>query len=109
MVDAACAKLLTQLVSSREAKIGDGNAKAIVEAENILRLQVTVINTETVTILNCIEQLEEHILNQCVVPEIAAAMQYLCEQVMVRCVVQDNIGAVVILHDTVQSNDAGVR
>jgi hypothetical protein len=109
MVDAPCTELLAQLISSGEAKIGDGNAKAIVEAENILRLQVTVINTETMTILNCIEQLKEYVLNQSVVPEIAAAMQYLREQVVVRCVVHDNIGAVVVLNDTMQSNDARVR
>lgn len=109
MVDAACAKLLTQFVSSCEAKVGDGNAKAIVEAENILWLQVTVINTETMTVLNCVEQLKEHVFNQCVVPEIAAAMQYLREQVVVWCVVHDDVGAVVVLHDTMQRDNAGVR
>lgn len=109
MIDAACAKFLTQLVSSCEAKVSDGNTKAIVEAENVLRLQVTVINTETMTILNCVKQLEEDVLNQCVVPKIAAAMQYLREQVMVRCVVHDDIGAVVVLHDTVESDDTRVR
>ena len=109
MVDAACAKFLTQLVGSCEAEIGDGNTKAIVKAENVLRLQVPVINTETVTILNCIEQLEEHVLDQSVVPEIAAAVQYLGKQVMVWCVVHDNIGAVVVLDDTMQRDNAGVR
>lgn len=47
-------------------------------------------------------------LDQCVVPQIAAAMKDLCEQVMVWRVVHDNIGAAVFLNDTVKSDDAWV-
>jgi len=109
MVNATCAKLFAQLISSCQAKVGYGNAKAIVEAENILGLQITVVDTEIMTILNCIEQLEEDVPDQCVIPEIAAAMQYLREQVVIWCVVHDDVGAVVFLDNTMEGDDTWVR
>lgn len=63
MVDATSAELLAHFISGCEAKVRDGNAKAIIVAENVLRLQITVIDTETVAILNCIEQLKEHMFD----------------------------------------------
>lgn len=54
VIDTPCTELLAYFVSGCEAKVGDGNAKAIVEAENVLRLQVAVINTEAMTVLNCV-------------------------------------------------------
>lgn len=44
-----------------------------------------------------------------VVSEIAAAMEDLREQIMVRRVIHDDISMVPLVHDAVQSDDARVR
>jgi hypothetical protein len=68
VVDATGAKFITELVSCSEAEVGDGDPKAIVEAEDVLWLQVSVVNTERVAVFHCVEQLEEDVLDEGIVP-----------------------------------------
>jgi hypothetical protein len=67
VVDAASAKLLAKPLSGRQPKISDRNAKATIKAQNVLWLQVAVINTKTVAILDCIKQLQEDMLDKAVI------------------------------------------
>ena len=46
MIHATSAELGAHLVCGSQTKVSDGEAQTIVEAENVLRLQVAVINTE---------------------------------------------------------------
>ena len=108
MIHAPGAELLTQLVSGRETKVGDSKAVAVVEAENVLWLEVAVIDTKAMAILNCVKQLQEDVFDQNVVAKIAAIMEDLREQVVVRGVVQDNIRPVVFLDDAVKGDDVRV-
>jgi hypothetical protein len=71
--------------------------------------KISVIDTERMAIFHRIEQLEEDILDETVVPKIAAAMQDLSEQIMVRSVVHDDVGKVAFLHHAVKGNHAWMR
>ena len=68
VVDATSAKFITEFVSCSEAEVGYCDPKAIVEAEDVLWLQVSVVNTERVAAFHCVEQLEEDVLDESIVP-----------------------------------------
>jgi hypothetical protein len=74
MVDTAGAKLLAEPVRCRKPEIGDGDAKTTIEAQNILRLQVAVIDTEAMALLNCVKQLQEHMLDKGVISQVPTAV-----------------------------------
>lgn len=57
MVYTPSAKFIAELVCGGKAKIGDGDAEAVIEAENILRLQVSVVDAERMAVFDCFEQL----------------------------------------------------
>jgi len=61
VVDATSAKFITEFVSCSEAEVGDCYPKAIVEAEDVLWLQISLVNTERVAVFHCVEQLEEDV------------------------------------------------
>jgi hypothetical protein len=108
VVDAPGAKFIAEPVGGSEAEIGDGDLKTVVEAENVLWLQVSVKNTERVAVFHCVEQLEEDVLDESVVPEIATTMQDLGEEIVVRCIVHDDVGVVALFDDTMEGDHARV-
>lgn len=55
MVDATRAQFFAQLLGRRKAEVCDGDAQAIVEAEHVLRLQVSVIYSKGMAILHCVQ------------------------------------------------------
>ena len=59
MVDAACPELVAHAIGSSETEVGDGKAETVVEAENILGLQVAVCDTRVVAHLQCVHELDE--------------------------------------------------
>ena len=67
MIHTASPELGAHPISGSQTKVRDGKAKAVVEAEDILWLQVAVINIEGMAVLHCVEQLKEHLSNQVVV------------------------------------------
>ena len=64
-----------------------------------------MVNTHRVAVVNCIEQLKEYILDEVVVSEVSTVMEDLREQVAVRAVIHDDPGIVLILDDTMESDD----
>jgi len=109
MVHAPCTKLVTQFISRSKTKVRDSDPKTVIEAEDVLRLQISVIYPERMAIFHRIEQLEEDVLDESVITKIAAAMQYLGEQVMVRSVVHDDVCQVAFLHHAVKGDHAWMR
>ena len=75
MIDTASPELLADFVGRCEAEISDGDMETTVEAENILRFEIAMINTQRVTVLHCIEQLEKDPFDEIVVPEVAAVVK----------------------------------
>lgn len=101
MIDTTSAKFIADLVCGSKAKVGDSDPEAVIEAENILRLQVSVIDTERVAVLHCVDELQEDVLDKHVVSKIAAAMEDLREQIVVRSVVHDDVSVVALIYNTV--------
>lgn len=108
VVDATSAKFIAEPVSCSEAEVGDGDLKTVVEAENVLWLQISMINTEGVAVFHCVEQLEEDVFDETVVPEIATTMQDLGEEIVVRCIVHDDVGVVALFDDAMEGDHTRV-
>jgi hypothetical protein len=75
MIDTASPELFADFVGCCEPEVSDGDMETAVEAENILGLEVAMINTQRVTVLHCVEQLEEDPFDEIVVPEVAAVVK----------------------------------
>ena len=101
MVDAACPELVAHAIGSSETEVGDGKAETVVEAEDILRLQVAVIDIQGMAVLNRIEQLKENLPDEVVVSKVSPVVKDLCEQVAVGAIVHDDPCVVVVLDNTV--------
>lgn len=106
MIHAASAKLVANFLSRSETKICDGHTEAIVEAKDVLGFQIPMINTQSMAIVNCVEQLKENILYEGVVSKVATAMENLRKQIVVRCVIHDDISVVKVLHNAVECDNA---
>jgi len=106
VINTTSAKFITFLIRCSETEVGDGNSKAIIKAKDVLWLQVPMIDTESMAIFNCIEQLEKDVLDEPVVPKIAAAMQDLGKQIVVRCIVHDDVSVVELFNDTMKGDHA---
>jgi hypothetical protein len=109
MIDASRAKLLAKLVCCSETKVGDGNAETPVEAQHILGFEVPVVDAEGMAVLNSIEQLEEDMLDEEVIAEIAATMKDLGEKVSVAGVVHNNVRVIVLFDNAVKGDNVRVR
>ena len=108
VVDATGAKFIAEPVSCGEAEVGDGDLKTVVEAEDILWLQVSMKNTERVAVFHCVEQLEEDVFDESVIPKIATTMQDLREKIVVRCIVHDDVGVITLFDDAMEGDHARV-
>lgn len=108
MVNAARPKLFTEFLGRSQTEVSDGDAKAVVKAEDVFGLEVSVVNTEGVTILNAIEHLQEYVLDEVVVTKISTAVEDLREQVVVWSVVHDDVGVTVLFDDSMKGNDVGM-
>jgi hypothetical protein len=92
VIDAARAELSTDFVSSREAKVSDGDSQTTVEAKNVLWFEIAVIDAEVMAVLDCIEDLKENVPYKVVVGEIPALVEYLSKQITVFGKIDNNIG-----------------
>lgn len=108
MVDATGAKLFTEPLSGRQPKISDCDTQPVIEAQHILRLQVAMINTEIMTVLDCVKQLQENMLDEVIIAQITTAVQDLPEQVSIAGVLHDDVRMIVLLDNPMKGSDAWV-
>ena len=59
-------------------------------------------------VFHCVEQLEEDVLDETIVRQIAAGMQDLRGEIMVRCIVHNDVSVVELFSNTMQGNHARV-
>jgi hypothetical protein len=52
------AELAADFLSRNETKICNGQTEAIVEAKDVLRFQIPMIDTQIMAMVNCVEQLK---------------------------------------------------
>lgn len=108
MINATSAELLANLIGSCETEVSDGNLDTSRERQNVLRLQIAVVDPKRVAVLDGIEQLKEDLLDEVVITEVSTAVEDLCEQVTIASVIHNDVGAVVILDNAVESDDVRV-
>ena len=101
VINAAGAKLCADFFSRGQSKVGNRDSEAIVKAEVILWLEVTVIYAQRMAIIDSIEDLEKDAFDEVVVAEISTTVNDLREKVAVAGVVHDNVSVVEILDDAV--------
>lgn len=80
---AAAAEVAARLLGRRQTKVCKDYARTACIAEDVLGLQVAVINSEAVTIVNGVDNLEEDVSDEGIVAEIARLFGYLCEEVAI--------------------------
>lgn len=106
MIHATCAELGAHLVCGSQTKVGDGESEAVVEAENVLRLQVAVIDIQRMAIVYCVEQLKENLPNQVVLTKISAVVQDLREEITVAAVVHDDPCVLLVFNDAMKGHNS---
>jgi hypothetical protein len=74
-----------------KSKIGQLDGLALVTDKNVLRLQVAVVNAQTVAVLDGVENLEENLAGKAIVTNVLAALRDVAEKVAFGAVVKDNI------------------
>jgi hypothetical protein len=71
MIHASIVALAANFLSRNETKICNGQTEAIVEAKDVLGFQFPMIDTQSMAIVNCVEQLRGNILDECFVSKTA--------------------------------------
>jgi hypothetical protein len=108
VVDATSTKLLTEPLGGRQPEISDGDTKPVIETQHVLRLQVAMVNTEAVAILDCAKQLQENMLDETVIPQISTVIQNLSEQVSIAGILHDDVSVIVLLDHPVKGGNPWV-
>jgi hypothetical protein len=72
VVHAAGPELLTDFLGRSQAKIRYRKPKPCVKAKHILRLEVTMIDTQRMAVIDRIKELEESVLDQVVLAQITS-------------------------------------
>ena len=67
-----------------------------------------MINTQRVAVFNCIEQLQEDVLDEFILAKIPALVEDLGEEVTVLAIIHNDVCKIFVLDDTMEGNDIGV-
>ena len=108
MINATSAKFLAKPICSGQAEIGDSHSESAVEAQHVLRFEVSMIYSERMAIFDGIKKLEEYMLNEMILSKVAAVVQDLREEISVGSVVHDEVGVVALLHNSVEGDHVWV-
>jgi hypothetical protein len=84
-------------ISGSEAEVCEQNIGARVGNQNVLRLEVPVVDSQAVAVLHGIQDLEEGAPDKSIITHISTLFGDIREQVALRAVFQDNIGAVFVV------------
>lgn len=107
VINTAGPKLSTPNLSRCKAKISDRNfLSTFLETENVLGLEIAMINTHGVAVLDSINELKEDILDQRIVVEVRSIVQDLSEKVGVGSEIHDDEGVLRIrIRDNAMERD----
>jgi hypothetical protein len=67
-----------------------------------------MINTQRVAVVNCIEQLQEDVLDEFILAQVPALVEDLGEEVTILTIVHNDICEIFVLNNTMEGNDIGV-
>jgi hypothetical protein len=67
-----------------------------------------MINTQRVAVFNCVEQLQEDMLDKFILAKVPALVEDLGEEVTVLAIVHNDVCEIFVLDDTMEGNDIRV-
>ena len=91
VVDTTSPELRAHPLRGSQTKVRDSEAKSIVKAENVLRLQIAVVDAAIVTPLDGIYQLKEHVANALTVSQERPFVKNLSKKIPARCEIHDDV------------------
>jgi hypothetical protein len=91
-----------------EAKVGKFDGSAIVHNKDVLRLEIPVVDSARVTVLDSRQDLQKYIPGLHVVADILALLGDLGKEISFRAVLKDNICAVRALQGLVKGHNIGM-
>lgn len=95
----ATAKIRREKVPGSQTKISELDSEPPIGHQNIFRLQVPVVYRYRMAVANRIQDLEKCLLGHQIVSNVAASLSDTGEQVTFRAVLEDDVCAVVGIHD----------
>ena len=96
------------MVSGGQSKIGEFAGHSLVSHQNVLRLEVPVVDSNGVAVLNGIQDLEESPLGKGIITNVLALFGDVGEQVTLWAILNDNVCAVRGVHNLYQRNNIGM-
>jgi hypothetical protein len=105
VVHAAGPELLADFLSGSQSKIRDRKPQAPVEAKHVLRLEVTVIDSQRMAVIDRIEELEKNVFDEVVSTKITSLLQDLAKQITIRTAIHNDKGAIFLFDDTMKCHN----
>ena len=96
------------MVGGGKSKVGQFDGHALVGDQDVLRLQVPVVDSNGMAVLDSIQNLEKSPLGKGVVTDILASFGDVGKEITLRAVLNDNVGAIWRVHDLHQGNHIGM-
>lgn len=104
----ATSKVRRDAIRGSQSKVGEFHSGAIVGEEDVLRLQVPMVDTNGVAILDGIQDLEKGVLGQLIVADKVAEFGNVGEQVALGTILNHAISALRAVQDAKQGEDIGM-
>lgn len=97
------------MVSSGQSKIGELASHSLVGDQYIFRLQIPMVDSNGVAVLNSVQDLKESTFGPVIITNELALLSDVREEITFRAVLDDNVGAVRSVHDLNQRDNVRVR
>ena len=104
----AAAVVLRPIIRRREAKVGQLDSVSIVCHQDVFRLEISVVYSQLMAMLDGIQYLEEDIPAEFILANVLAQLGDIEEQVTLGAVLQNDVDAVRVIHDLEHGHDVWV-
>jgi hypothetical protein len=81
--------------------------QSLVEAEHVLRLEITVVDAQRLAVIDCIEELEENVFDEVVSAKITSLLQNFARQIAIKTEIHND--AIFLFNDTMERDDIRVN
>lgn len=104
----SAAKIRGEVVRGRKPKISQLDRPALIGDQDVLRLEISVVDTHIMAELNGTQDLQEHTPDQSVIADVIALFRDAGEEVTFAAVFHDDIDTFGRIHDPEQGNHTGM-
>ena len=91
--------VLGHFIGGSKAKIGKQNIGSRAGNQDILRLEISVVYSQAVTVLHGIEDLKKSLLDKSIITHIPSFLGNIGKKVSLWTILQDDIGTVFVVDD----------